>query len=161
MSSAWVEVDEALFAKQGYKLAIEPGGAPTEFLAGEAPSLDADILVRAGEPSFVVLSTAPLLSTADVPDELGEALTRAAARIAEDAGLYGIEWVSGPMVRQGGLVLDLDTDGRGFTEQTITRMAETIVDELQPLDLALRLGVPSHEDFGQGEPWTSAAERPE
>ena len=161
-----VTVVEQIFEQQGVKTVI--GAGPSRLvLPGEVPRPDEQVLVRGGEPAFQVRLEHEVLGDGDVPDEVGFALRRVADRLYDVAmdgqedpdGEGRVEWIVGPSVHEGGLVLFLDTDGDGFSRPMIESMAGIFVDELTALGVVAEIsGTPAYPD-DLGPAWASRAER--
>jgi hypothetical protein len=118
-------------------------------------SLYEDLQNVPGEPGFQVRLASEVLEDADVPDEVGLAVGRAAERFysvttdgreVDSAGdeLQRIEGVRGPFVDEGGLSIQLDTDGFGVTPEMVAAIGRILVEELTPT------GVEAHIDVALG-----------
>ncbi len=161
-----VTVAEQIFDQQGVKT-VMGAGPPRVVHPGECPAADEQVLSRDGEPAFRVRLDHEVHSDSDVPDEVGLALRRVATRLfhvtmdgREDPGEDGlVEWIVGPSVHEGGLVLFLDTDGDGFSRPMIEAMASIFVDELTPLARQVEVSGSPAFPSDLGPAWASEAER--
>lgn len=162
-----VTVAEQIFDQQGVKTVI--GGGPSRTVGpGECPDPGEQILMRGGEPAFRVQLDHEVHSDDDIPEELGLALRRVAERLyhvttdgreAPDDDGGHVEWIVGPSVHEGGIVLFLDTDGDGFSRPMIETMGRIFVDELTPLALQAHISGSSAFPSDLGPDWASEAER--
>jgi len=165
----YLKVDKDLHARQGLKFVLTPEGQALELLPGELPGPGADVVSHVGEPRFHVRMTDPVRTDAEVPDAVGLALRRVADRLqhdtpdgSEDANGDGIvEWVYGPAVHDGALLMALDTDGFGFNPAMIEAMTRIFADELEPIAVSLELSAASNIPTEILPAWRSSAEREE
>ena len=161
-----VTVVAQLFDQQGVKTVIGEG-PPRTLGPGECPDPGEQVLMRGGEPAFRVRLDHEVHSDDDIPDQLGLALRRVARRlyhvamdgreVPDDDG--HVEWIVGPSVHEGGIVLFLDTDGDGFSRPMIETMGRIFVDELTPLALQAHISGTSAFPRDLGPAWASEAER--
>ncbi len=162
-----VTVAEHIYELQGHKVVLGADGQVREVPAGQRAESDEEILVRAGEPAFRVQFTTPVNGDEDVADEIGFALRRVAKRLfqvmpdgQEVPGEQGdVEWVVGPAVHDGGVVMYLDTDDNGFSRAMIDTMVDVFVEELTPL--AVRADIVTAPPLPDEIPpaWLSSDER--
>ena len=163
-----VTVAQGLYLQQGIKLVLDPhGGPPREVPAGQRPGPDETILMHAGEPGFQVRLANPVRTDEDVPDVVGFALRKVVERLyrvspegeelVDDGG--PVEFVIGPQVHDGVIVVDIDTDGYGFGPAMIETMARLFVEELAPLDVDAEISAAPAFATGSGWAWESSDER--
>ena len=133
---------------------------------GVLPEPTDHVLARQGEPAFFVSLNDPVHTDEDVPDEVGHALRRAAQRFSElggdgavsTDGMTIVEWVVGPALQDGGLVMYLDTDGSGAGPALIKSMTSILVNELERAGVQATISVPS-TPMAVLTPWASTDER--
>ncbi|WP_406831249.1 hypothetical protein ABEG17_00280 [Pedococcus sp. KACC 23699] len=162
-----ISVAERIFDGLYLKTVRASDGEIRDIPSGQLPEPSDELLMTIGEPSFVVRLEKEVHEDADVPDAIGFALRQVAHRLhhvmpdgREDADDEGpVEWVLGPAVHDGGVVLWLDTDGTGAARAMIDGIVKVFVEELAPL------GVQAHVCAGPPYPsalvpaWISGGER--
>lgn len=153
--TALVTVADQIYERQGARMVLASDGRARIVPAGQLPEPTEEVLGREGEPSFQVRLGKEVRSDDDVPDEVGLALRRVAERMyqvlpdgREVLGEEGpVEWVMGPAVHDGAVVMYLDTGGTGFSRAMIDTMVGVLVEELAPLavraDITVALPFPS------------------
>lgn len=162
-----ISVAERIFDGLYLKTVRTSDGEIRDIHPGQLPEPSDELLMTMGEPSFLVRLEKEVHEDADVPDAIGFALRQVAQRLhhvmpdgREDAHGEGpVEWVLGPAVHDGGVVLWLDTDGTGAAKAMIDGIVKVFLEELAPL------GVKAHVCAGPPFPsalvpaWTSGGER--
>jgi hypothetical protein len=165
--TARISVAERIFDQLYHKTVLTSEGEVREIPSGQLPEPTDEILAKMGEPSFEVRLENVVRIDADVADAIGFALRRVAQRLyhvrrdgREEADEEGpVEWILGPAVHEGAVVMWLDTDGTGAGKAMIDAMAKVFVEELAPL------GVQAHISAGPQFPsalvpgWISGDER--
>lgn len=161
-----VSVADQLFERMYVKTVLTPDEQVSRVPPGEVPGPTDQVLTREGEPAFRVSLNDPVRSDDDVPNEVGYALRRAAQRffaLGRDGtpstdGMTIVEWIIGPAVLDGTLVMYLDTDGSGAGQALIGSMTSILVEELETAGLPVAVSVPS-TPMSLLEAWASAEER--
>ncbi|HET6967425.1 MAG TPA: hypothetical protein VFI44_04060, partial [Ornithinibacter sp.] len=162
-----VTLADHIFEQQGFKVVTTSDGQVREIPPGERPEPNEEILGRFGEPAFRVRLEQELRNDGDVADEIGLALRRVGERLfhvmpdgREVPGEDGpVEWMGGPAVHGGALVMFLDTDDKGFSRAMIDTMAGIFVEELTPLAVQADISAAPASTGDLGPPWMSSDER--
>jgi hypothetical protein len=162
-----VTVADRLYEQQGTKVVTTAGGQVRHLPPGQVPEPQEDVLAKLGEPSFAVHLATQVRTDEDVSDEVGLALRRVGRRLhdvmpdgQEDPdGAGPVEGVFGPAVRDGAVVICLDTDGAGAGPSMMSAMAAIFVEELTPLGVDAHVAAgPSFSD-AMLSGWMSTEER--
>lgn len=160
-----VIVDDYLYEKQGWKYVMGPDEVLKVPPGQVAPTDEGELFRGDWEPLFEVRLAHPVNADEDIPDCVGLAMRTVAGRLCEVApdgshdpdGLW-VEFIYGPMVHNGALVLSLDTDGQGFTREMIEAMGRVFVEELTPCGVRLEVFAGTSRPDSLEE-WRSSAER--
>lgn len=170
-----VTVEDRLHERMGTTVVIRDGSMlwlPKGELAAEH-----DIVVaQEGEPGFRLQFTHPVLTEADLPDDVGLALAAAAARFqnvlpdgsevashddvdwGNSSALPRAEWVTDPTIRADGTVtISMDTDDAGYTRAMISTMVDILRGALEPL-IDAEIGA-EREVAGDSIAWRQSTER--
>lgn len=162
-----VKVSEHIYEQQGFKVVRTSDGQVRQVPAGQRPEANEEILARGGEPAFLVRLAEAVRSDDDVPDEVGLALRTVAHRLyqvmpdgREVPGEQGtVEWIVGPAVHGGGVVMYLDTDCSGSSRAMVETMVGIFVEELAPLAVHADISAAPASPGDIGPAWMSRDER--
>lgn len=160
-------VAEEIYEQQGVKIVLTSDGQVRQVPPGQRPEPTETVLGREGEPSFQVRLAEVVRGDDDIADDVGLALRRVAQRLyqvmadgREVRGDQGpVEWIVGPAVHDGVVVMYLDTDGSGFGRAMVDTMVGVFMEELAPLDVHADISAASAFPREIGPAWKSSAER--
>ncbi len=161
-----ISVEERLFERMYVKYVRTPEEEFRNVPPGELPGPTEEVLAVEGEPAFRVSLNQPLQCDDDVPDEVGYALRRAAHRFCQLGGdgtvrtdaMTPVEWIIGPALQDGALVMYLDTDGSMAGRALVRSMTSILVEELEGAGVPATVSVPSPATESLKD-WASTEER--
>jgi hypothetical protein len=162
-----VTVTELIYEQQCVKTVITPEGEVRGIPPGQVPEPEQTVLAKEGEPAFLVRLADEVRTDDDVPDEVGFALRKAAQRffevqadgreVPDETG--PVEWIIGPAVHDGAIVIYLDTDNSWSSRAMFDTIVGILVEELASLSVQAEIAAAPPLPSPLPANWMSRSER--
>lgn len=164
-----VVIADRLLERVYIQVVVDAAGVLTQVNPGYLPDPSHTLLATTeAEPTFSVRLAEPVHEDVDLPDAVGLALRRAAQQFygltpegveaPSDPAVHPVENVRGPVVSNGEVLISVDTDGRGVSQQVLDAMATVLAEELSAVEAAAFISIPEWPTNWTHD-WLSSSER--